>query len=229
MSDSARTIAAGRASAVLPREEPGAVPGSEPGWERGRDVSGAAPSALGAHPVGDRASDSLRRLRRTVWPSGPRADLGWPRGLALHPHGLGQHPRQTPESGREPGIHSSEAAPSRFGGGTSAGHQLSRTAVPAGRYDSTVRRCPGRPALPGCTRRGPEPRPGPRGAASLWACSQQAVILDPCPLAPRRAGSATHARNPGPANAPAAPQNCPASGGRLLAWGLGTTRPPSLG
>jgi hypothetical protein len=93
MSDSARTIAAGRASAVLPREEPGAVPGSEPGWERGRDVSGAAPSALGAHPVGDRASDSLRRLRRTVWPSGPRADLGWPRGLALHPHGLGQHPR----------------------------------------------------------------------------------------------------------------------------------------
>ena len=86
-------------------------------------MSGAAPSALGAHPVGDRASDSLRRLRRTVWPSGPRADLGWPRGLALHPHGLGQHPRQTPESGREPGIHSSEAAPSRFGGGTSAGHQ----------------------------------------------------------------------------------------------------------
>jgi hypothetical protein len=151
-------------------------------------VSGAAPSALGAHPVGDRASDSLRRLRRTIWPSGPRADLGWPRGLALHPHGLGQHPRQTPESGREPGIHSSEAAPSRFGGGTSAGHQLSRTAVPAGRYDSTVGRCLGRPALPGCTRRGPEPRPGPRGAASLWACSQQAVILDPCPLAPRREG-----------------------------------------
>jgi hypothetical protein len=94
MSDSARTIAAGRASAVLPREEPGVVPGSDARLGAGsRDVSGAAPSALGAHPVGDRASDSLRRLRRTVWPSGPRADLGWPRGLALHPHGLGQHPR----------------------------------------------------------------------------------------------------------------------------------------
>jgi hypothetical protein len=229
MSGSGCTIAAVPAGAVLPREEPGVVRGSDARLGAGsRDVSGAAPSAPGAHPVGDRVSDSLRRLRRNV-AFRPARRYWMASGAGLHPHGLGQHPRQTPESGREPGIHSSEAAPSRFGGGTSAGHQLSRTAVPAGRYDSTVRRCPGRPALPGCTRRGPEPRPGPRGAASLWACSQQAVILDPCPLAPRRAGSVAHARNLGPANAPAAPQNCPASGGRLLAWGLGTTRPPSLG
>jgi hypothetical protein len=48
---------------------------------------------------------------------------------------------------------------------------------------------PGRPALPGCTRRGPGPRPGPRGAASLWGLyPSRPVILDPCPLAPEGPG-----------------------------------------
>jgi hypothetical protein len=169
-------------------------------------VSSAAPSALGAHPVGDRASDSLRRLRRTVGLQA-RASILDGLGAGLPSPWLRSAPEANARKRTRTGHPLQRSSTVEVGGGTSAGHQLSRTAVPAGRYDSTVRRCPGRPALPGWTRRGPEPRPGPRGAASLWACSQQAVILDPCPLAPRRAGSVAHARNLGPANAPAAPQN----------------------
>src|SRR6266540_6306911 len=77
----------------------------------------------------------------------------------------------------------------RFGGGTSACYQdQERQCQPA----VTTPRSGAAPAglaLATRTRRGPEPRSGPRGAASLWACSQQALILDPCPLAPGSAGS----------------------------------------
>ncbi len=48
------------------------------------------------------------------------------------------------------------------------------------------------PALPGCTRRGPEPRPGPRGAASLWGlfpAGPSSSTLAPSPLEGRVCGS----------------------------------------
>ncbi len=100
-------------------------------------------------------------------------------GLTLHPHGLGQHPRQRQERARVP---ADDPA-------TSACYQdQERQCQPA----VTTPRSGAAPAglaLATRTRRGPEPRSGPRGAASLWACSQQALILDPCPLAPGRAGS----------------------------------------
>jgi hypothetical protein len=146
-------------------------------------------------------------------------------GLALRPHGLGQHPRRTRrERTRACG------RPRRSGIVEVRGRNLglppvSRTAWPAGRYGSTVRRCPGRPALPGCTHDvAPELCPGPRGAASLWACSQQARHPRPSPPRPWRAGSVGPALNVEPVNARAAPQNYPPSGGRL--WSLiGPARP----
>jgi hypothetical protein len=48
------------------------------------------------------------------------------------------------------------------------------------------------PALPGYTRRGPEPRPGPRGAASLWGlfpAGPSSSTLAPSPLEGRVCGS----------------------------------------
>jgi hypothetical protein len=223
-------IAAGQVPAVLPREEPGVVPGSDARLGAGsRDVSGAAPSAPGAHPVGDRASDSLRRLRRTVWPSGPRADLGWPRGLALHPHGLGQHPRQNARKRTRTGH------PLRPGSIVEVrGRYLGGPPVIKNGSASRPLRLHG-PALPrsACAARlhttWPRASPGATRSGVALGLFPAGRHPRPLPLAPRRAGSLAHARNLGPANAPAAPQNYPASGGRLLAWGLGTTPPPSLG
>jgi hypothetical protein len=61
------------------------------------------------------------------------------------------------------------------------------------------------------------------------ACSQQALILDPRPLAPWKGRVCGSCPEPGTGKRPAAPQNYPPSGGRLLAWGLGASRPRSLG
>jgi hypothetical protein len=229
MSGSGCTIAAVPAGAVLPREEPGVVRGSDARLGAGsRDVSGAAPQLPGLIRSGIEAATPFADFAEPL-PSGPRADLGWPRGLASIPHGLGQHPRQRQEA--DANRASTPAKQHRRGRGRYLGWP---PVIKNGSASRLLRLGSGAaPVGPRCqwlhTTWPREARPGPRGAASLWACSQQAVILDPCPLAPRRAGSAAHALNPEPANAPAAPQNYPASGGSLLAWGLGASRPRSLG
>jgi hypothetical protein len=166
----------------------------------------------GARPCPDLPAPRPCPPSPNVWPfgrSGPAAaDLGGPPGLALHPHGLGQHPRQRRERGRELGVHSGQAASSRFGG------EAPRLCT---RIKNGVASRPLR-------LHGPAPHPVglrcqaahdvtpslARGHAERrrsGACPQQALILDPCPLAPRRAGSAAHAPNPEHANTPAAPQN----------------------
>src|SRR6266545_7759368 len=103
-------------------------------------------------------------------------------GLALHPHGLGQHPRQRRERARVRLADGSGDAASRGSGEAPRLATSPRTAWPAGRYGRRVRRRR-RPWAPTRRRRGPKLRPGPRGAAvPLWACPSRPVILS---LAPR--------------------------------------------
>jgi hypothetical protein len=176
-------------------------------------------------PRPERTETETPFASRTVGPSQDRgAAMEGPRGLALRPHGLGQHPRRTPsERTRACG------RPRRSGIVEVRGRNLglppvSRTAWPAGRYGATVRRCPGRPALPGCTRRGPGPRPGPRGAASLWGlfpAGPSSSTLAPSPLEGRVCGSCPE---PGPVNARQLRRTTQLQGGRR--WSLiGPARP----
>jgi hypothetical protein len=109
-------------------------------------------------------------------------------GPALHPHGLGQHPRQTPGTRRAPCGRPRRSSIARFGGGISACHitkngmrgrplrldgpGLARSAC-AARLHTTWPR-----ASPGATRSGVAQGPVP----------SRPVILDPCPLAPEGPG-----------------------------------------
>jgi hypothetical protein len=112
-------------------------------------------------------------------------------GLALRPHGLGQHPRQSAERERTRSCGRPGEAASRGSGDTSACHYYQERHGQPGRYGSTAKRCPGRPcaaslhttwprASPGATRSGAALGPVPAGPSSS--------ILAPSPLEGRACG-----------------------------------------
>ena len=102
-------------------------------------------------------------------PQARRAEMGAP-GLAVHPHGFGQHPRQTPRSGPTQRT-LWRSSITRFGGGTSVGPPSTKNGIrhPAVTARRSAR-CPGRAcALGRVTARGclPTPDPQPVNSADL--------------------------------------------------------------
>jgi len=104
----------------------------------------------------------------TAWLGLPRPGRYWRApGLTLHPHGLGQHPRQRQERARVPADDPATQHHEVRGRHLGVPHHQERYGQPA----VTAGGCGAAPAglaLATRTRRGPELRPGPRGAASLW-------------------------------------------------------------
>jgi hypothetical protein len=139
---------------------------------------------------------------------GPRRPIlegpgGWPSVLMVWASTRGKAPRTRT---RAPCGRLQRSSITRLGDTSACHHYQERHGQPAVTARGSGAASVG-PALPGCTRRGPELCPGPRGAASLWACSQQARHPRPSPPRPWRAGPVGRARNPEPANALAATQN----------------------
>jgi hypothetical protein len=105
-------------------------------------------------------------------------------GLTLHPHGLGQHPRQRQERARVPADDPATQHHEVRGRHLGVPHHQERYGQPA----VTAGGCGAAPAglaLATRTRRGPELRPGPRGAASLWdlfPAGPSSSTLAPSPL-----------------------------------------------
>jgi hypothetical protein len=121
-------------------------------------------------------------------------------------HGLGQHPRQRRESARVLRT-ARRSSITRFGGGTSVATRIKNgSASRPLRLDGqalprSALRCQAAHAVaPSFTRGHAERR-------RSGACSQQALILDPRPLAPWKGRACGSCPEPGPVNAPAATQN----------------------
>jgi hypothetical protein len=112
-------------------------------------------------------------------------------GPAFHPHGLGQHPRQTPGTRRAPCGRPRRSSIARFGGGISACHhhqeRHARPAVTARRSGAARSACAARlhtlwpRAMPGATRSSV--------ALGLFPAGPSSSTLAPSPLKGRVCGS----------------------------------------